>query len=347
MSENQSQLDQRKQLILRAVVLEYVSSADPVGSELITHKYSLGVRSATIRNELAEIAEMGFLEKPHASAGRIPSDQGYRYYVDHFLIERDPSPKTRSQLSEGTPDDEALQVMMSESTRMLSRITQLLSAATITANANPKVKHAVVTALGPGSGLLVVVLSNGTVENRLIEIPPDADFEILGHVNSALGQFVANCDLGKAGHVKNPTGLSPVGDAIWGIAMASIRQISKDLSKGKVILHGEEYLLGQPEFQRDASLGESLRGALEEAGDLIGLIESGGDPVQGATIGKEHQNQNLRSFTILRRKVYVGQNEAGTLAIVGPTRMNYDESISVLDYTAKAVSETLSKLFGN
>ncbi|HZH97405.1 MAG TPA: hypothetical protein VEX38_00420, partial [Fimbriimonadaceae bacterium] len=93
-----AELDPRKQSILRAVVFEYVDAAEPVGSELLTQKYDLGVKSATIRNELADLSDLGYLEQPHTSAGRIPSDQGYRYYVDRLIIERAPDTNVKQRV---------------------------------------------------------------------------------------------------------------------------------------------------------------------------------------------------------------------------------------------------------
>src|SRR5690349_21131806 len=103
------ELDASKQSILQAVVFEYVSTADPVGSELLVKKYGLGVKSATVRNELSDLAEMGYLEQPHTSAGRIPSDLGYRYYVDRLIVNREPESVTKQKVKEAASDGDALQ----------------------------------------------------------------------------------------------------------------------------------------------------------------------------------------------------------------------------------------------
>src|ERR1700733_12209918 len=109
-----SELDPRKQTILQALVLEYVDAAEPVGSELLVHKYQLGVKSATVRNELAEMSELGYLEQPHTSAGRIPSDRGYRYYVDRLLLERDVEESAKQKVRTVTTEGEALQSLLTD-----------------------------------------------------------------------------------------------------------------------------------------------------------------------------------------------------------------------------------------
>src|SRR5437588_11331692 len=131
-----SELEPRKQSILRAVVFEYVTTAEPVGSELLTQKYNLGVKSATIRNELADLAEQGYLEQPHTSAGRIPSDQGYRYFVDNLIVPRDPESSSKQRVRDAAEDGEALLTMLRETTRALSRLTHLLNAATLVRDAS-------------------------------------------------------------------------------------------------------------------------------------------------------------------------------------------------------------------
>src|SRR5438270_10640865 len=120
-------LDARKQSILHAVIVEYVLGAEPVGSELLVQKYSLGVKSATSRNELAEMADLGFLEQPHTSAGRIPSDMGYRYYVDRLIVPKEPDVDTKQRVKGVAGEGDALQATLRDTARVLSRITHLLT----------------------------------------------------------------------------------------------------------------------------------------------------------------------------------------------------------------------------
>src|SRR5690349_8648351 len=172
-----SELAPRQQVILRAIVLEYVSGAEPIASELLTSKYDLGVKSATVRNEMAELSEQGYLEQPHTSAGRVPSDQGYRYFVDNLIRPRDPEADAKGRVKGATEEGEVLRSLLSETTKALSRATHLLSAATTIRDGAVTVRSALVSAMGPQTALLVLPLSNGDVQNRMLECPPGLTLE--------------------------------------------------------------------------------------------------------------------------------------------------------------------------
>jgi len=155
------ELDSRKQTILQAIIIEYVTAAEPIGSEALVQKYQLGVKSATVRNEMAEMSDLGFLEQPHTSAGRIPSDLGYRYYVDHLIVMRDVEEAAKHRVKNAVAEGDALQSLLRDTIRALSRVTHLLGAATTVRESQVTVLNAVVSALGPSKALLVLVLSNG------------------------------------------------------------------------------------------------------------------------------------------------------------------------------------------
>jgi len=336
-------LDPRKRSILRAVILEYIVNAEPVGSEALTQKYDLGVRSATVRNELAEMSDLGYLEQPHTSAGRIPSDLGYRFFVNHLLELQTPSSEVTAPVQEAASEGDVLHEMLRETTRLLSRLTHLLSAATTVNESQLKVRHAVVTALGPESALLVLVLNNGHVENRLLECPPGLGLDDLGRVNERLRETVEGRTLAALRRIKPSSMNAGVpGDKLMTNAMAVLRLASRDLTKGVVITEGEEFMFAQPEFQRDArALLDLIEGITDE--DVLTSIHALPDE-QGVSIGREHRNERLQAFSVVRRTFYVGDEEAGTLALIGPTRMSYQRSIPLLDFTAEAVSSTLTRL---
>ncbi len=340
-----AELDSRKERILRAMIVEYVALAEPVGSEMLASKYEFGVRSATIRNELAELAEHGYLEQPHTSAGRIPSDQGYRYYVDHMVVRHNPETPTRQQVKGAADDGDALGELLRGTTKVLSRLTQLLAAATILPDKRLVVRNAVVTALGPERLLLVIVLNNGHVENRLIECPKDVTLNEIGRANEILGHLVANHSVRALTRLKTPaTTESPSLNRLLTGIVSAIRQIGRDLGKANLILEGEEFILSQPELRRNLAVFEQLIDSLQDEESIVAALASPVDAEQTVTIGKEHATEKLQPFSIVKQSFFVGEDEAGTLAVIGPTRMNYDSSISLLDFTAKAISETLTKL---
>jgi heat-inducible transcriptional repressor len=333
-----AELSGRKSTILNAVVVEYVAVAEPVASDHIVSKYDLGVRGATVRNELAEIADMGFLEQPHTSAGRVPSDKGYRYFVDHLMVVRAPGQTSRARLQTAAEEQDTLNELLREITKSLSRITRLLSVAATVKDADVLVQSVVLAAIGPGKTLLVMVLQNGQVENRLIESPPGTTLEHIGMANEALGALTG-ISVRKASRAKTPVVDDPVLAKLLRSAFAVFRTTAREITRGHVFLEGEEYVIAEPEFRSDPAAMSSLIESLEDEETLHEAVL--GD---GITIGSENPVPRMRGLAIVRRQFYAGEHEAGSLAIVGPKRLRYPEAVSLLDFTAKAVSQALTRL---
>jgi len=341
-----SELDPRKQTILRAIVLEYVTGAEPVGSEMLVQKYGLGVKAATVRNEMAELSELGFLEQPHTSAGRIPSDLGYRFYVDRLIVQEDLHDGAKRRVREASKDGEALQTLLRDTVRALSRVTHLLGVATTVRDSNLVVRTAVLSALGPLQALFVMVLSNGHVENRMMECPAGLTLDDVGKANEALTALIGGKDLRTLAKLKGtpPTG-KPAIDKLMANLTATIRSMAKDLTRGTVITEGEEFMFAQPEFQRDAGMLTELLNELTES-ELLYEAVNPADAGRPVTIGRENRHEQLRQLSIVRHSFYVGENEAGVVALVGPTRMRYEASIPLVSFTARALSESLTRFIG-
>lgn len=326
------------------MVIEYVTGSEPVPSDLIATKYELGVRSATVRNEMAEITDMGLLEQPHTSAGRVPSDVGYRYYVDRLVVQRAVSMDEGSRIRGAATDEEPLRDLVQETAKALSRLTHLLSAALTVRNAEVLVRSAVLTAIGPDKALVVLVLQNGHVENRLIDLPPGVTLDQLGMVNETLIALASGVTLKQLDRSKAPANGNPGVDRLLRICHTALRAMAKDLTRGHLVTEGEEYIFAQPEFMRNPDALANLVRSME---DEEGLISALGAPIAGpgeVTIGREHLSESMRPLSMVRQTFYVGETEAGTLAIIGPTRMDYDRNIALLDFTAQAVSQTLTRL---
>lgn len=340
-------LDARKQTILQAVVFEYVRGAEPIGSEMLAARYPLGVKSATIRNELADLSDMGYLEQPHTSAGRIPSDRGYRYFVDRLIVTRDPEGATRRQVQEAAGEGDALQDLLHETTRVLSRLTHLFTAATLVKNANLTVRSAIVSALGPKQALLVIALSNGTIENRMLEVPAELTLADLGMTNEYLTQTLVGQAIRAAARGKAPSfAQSAKAEKLLAAVWLGLKSIAKDVSRGTVTTQGEEYLFAQPEFHRDIVALTDLIDALKDSDVLSDAIHAPSDQPLTVTIGKEHRSERMHQLSIVRRSFFIGENEAGVIAVIGPTRMAYDTSIPLVNFTAQALSESLTKFLG-
>lgn len=338
-------LDARKQTILQAIVFEYVTGAEPVGSEHLTQKYELGVKSATVRNEMAELSEQGFLEQPHTSAGRIPSDKGYRYYVDRLIVCHAPSETEQAEMKDATSDGDALLKMLRDTVRALSRATHQLSVATIVRDAGLSVRTAVVSALGPTQALVVVVLNNGHVENRMVGCPVGLTLDDVGRANELLESTVKGHRLTAVARSKPPSGGSAAVDKLVSILWGHLKTMARDLTRGVVITEGEEFMFAQPEFYRDGVMLASLLKDLSDSDLMYDAVSP--DSFAGVvSIGRENRADRLHMFSVVRDKFHIGDNEAGAIAIIGPTRMRYDRGIPLVSFTAQALSESLTRFFG-
>jgi len=339
-------LSTRKQQILRAVVVEYVAYAEPVPSELIAHKYELGVKSATVRNEMAEITDMGLLEQPHTSAGRIPSDTGYRYYVDRLILHRPVGESAQQRVLDVTSEEQTLKELLTHTTKSLSRLTQLLTAAETIRDADVQVRHIVITALGPDKALLVMILQNGLAENRFLDLRAGTTLAHIGQANEVLAKSAAGKTLGNLSKLRVPTTGTPATDELLRRTSTAIKAMAKDLTKGHLITDGEEFILSQPDFQGNPEAMQALLASLSSDDSLREALAGPPSHAPEVKIGRENPSTTLFPLAVIRQTFYVGDNEAGTLALIGPTRMDYDTTVPLLDFTARAISKTLTKLLG-
>ncbi|HSI72732.1 MAG TPA: heat-inducible transcriptional repressor HrcA [Fimbriimonas sp.] len=340
------ELDSRKQTLLRAIIIEYVDTAEPVGSELLTQKYQLGVKSATVRNEMAEMSELGFLEQPHTSAGRIPSDQGYRYFVDRLIVPQDLDDPAKTKVKNAPAEGDPLQTVLRDTVRALSRVTHLMGVATTVRERSVTVRNAVLSALGPAQALLVLILSNGQVENRMIECPIGLTLEDIGKANETLGATVSGKDLRSLSRLKAPaaSGLAAM-DKLQSSIATTIRSMARELTRGTIVVEGEEFMFGQPEFQRDVAALTALLNELKQS-DVLYESVAPGEESRPVTIGRENRHEQMRQLSVVRHSFFVGENEAGVIALIGPTRMKYEKGIPLVNFTAKALSHSLTRFFG-
>jgi heat-inducible transcriptional repressor len=338
-------LETRKATILRAIVLEYVDSAEPVGSEVLANRYSLGVKSATIRSEMSELLDLGFLRQPHTSAGRIPSDTGYRFFVNEIQSPIEVDDSSKVGVREATGQNDTLLPVLRDTVRALSRLVNSMSVATTVRELDVTVRTIVVSALGPSQVLLVLALSNGHVENRMLECPAGLTLTDVGRANELLASLVGK-NIRSMTRQKTPSLEEGAPHArLVGIIWNQLRTIARSITRGKLVTDGEEFLFAQPEFRRDAGALSSLLTELIDGESLYEAI-SPGEGTRTVTIGTENRDKSLHQLSVIRQTFYVGNQEAGVIAVVGPTRMRYDQGIGLVNFTAKALSESLTRFLG-
>lgn len=339
-------LSDRKQRILRAIVLEYIQTAEPIASDAVVSKYELGVKSATVRSEMADITDQGLLDQPHTSAGRIPSDSGYRYFVDRLM---EPEPLARDQkraIKSRTESEDTLQSLLESAVRMLSRTTHLASAAATIRDAETPILKAIITALGPKTALLVLMLRNGAIENRVLTCPAELTLEDLGRANEILEGALEGMTLGRLTKLRLSVDANPRVASLLDRAAAELRATAKDLTRGRLVIDGEEYVVTQPEFQRNPELGHAVLDTLDDEDALRTALVEGLDDERFAIIGREHSQPEMRLLTVIRRPFKVGSTATGAIAIIGPTRLDYERGASLVTGVADAISQTLGRIYG-
>src|SRR4051794_22382226 len=250
-------LDRRKQNLLQAIVVAYVDRAEPVGSHFLAAQSELGVRSATIRNELAEMTDLGYLRQPHTSAGRIPSDLGYRYYVDHLMSwDRLAPAEARAIRGVQKMSDGDLEQLLMQTCRVLSSLTRYTSMATPPTSDEPLVRQAHLVQLGPQRLLAVVILDNGQVVHRFAEISRALSPAEVTSVSNALDGLVRDRPVSTVAQAPLPAdemaAYADVFRALLGVISRGVEE-----EKGELVLEGASRILEQPEF-REANRVEPL-----------------------------------------------------------------------------------------
>ena len=337
------ELTERKKKVLRCVVELYIHTAEPVGSKAIAELPDMNYSSATIRNEMSELTVMGYLEQPHTSAGRVPAPAGYRLYVDELMAEY------RLSMDETQSINLAIEDKMQRVDKMLEKVAKLVSQATdlpaISATSRyggATVKRFELIFAGQGSVILVIMLSDEQVVNKLIKLPvqvQQSDLQILSAVLNATMSGLSPEEF-------TPELLSRVMDAAGdaGALVPVIMEFTSETLRGQgstnMAVAGQMRLLGQPEY-RDVDKAQKVMSSLDEEAlsNLPAIMQN-----QNGTkviVGPENVAQELKDASVVMTKFDIGDGMQGMIGVVGPTRMDYAKVTARLSYFA----ESLSKLF--
>ncbi len=346
------QLDERKQKILGAVVRGYVETVKPLGSEELAQRHQWGIKSATIRNELAELSDLGFLRQPHTSAGRIPSDQGYRFYVDHLMAVQPPDETVTPILDE---EAQALEMerLLRRTCALLTRTTSYTSVATPPRPADTQINQIFVTPAGDDRLLLVMILSTGQVENRLLCPAPveaaSATAAEIAAVGSALSAALAGQALDALPGLTfaAPDEFSPSLRSLYSVLVSAAQQMAQTAADDdSLYLEGTSEILRQPEF-RDVAKIECVLETLQRGTLLFQTLSRallGADVT--VVIGAENHVPAMTECSVVSASYFVGTRKRGTLGVVGPTRMDYDRAVPAVGFFSRTLSRTLTRLAG-
>ena len=339
------ELTERKKKVLRSVVDLYIRTAEPVGSKAITELPDMNYSSATIRNEMADLTTMGYLEQPHTSAGRVPSAAGYRMYVDELMMDY------RLSVDETKSINNAIEEKMNQVDKLVERVAKLVSQATNLPAISAAARQGNATVLqynllrsGTGSFILVLTLPGDQVVNKLIKLPvaiADSDLSLLSALlNTAMTEITAEeFTAEKMDKVMRSAGaaasLVPV------IVDFAVETLKKQSSTNMAIA-GQARLLGLPEY-RDVDKAQRVLSSIDE--DALSNLPAVMEGANGTKVivGPENIADELKDTSVVMTKFDIGDGMQGMIGVVGPTRMDYAKVTARLSYFAESLSKMFSK----
>jgi heat-inducible transcriptional repressor len=336
-------LDDRKVAILRAIVTDYVSMQEPVGSRALVERYRLDVSPATVRNDMAVLEEEGYIAQPHTSAGRIPTDKGYRLFVDRLGQVKPLSPAERRAIETFMTGALDVDDLVARTVRTLAQITHQVAIVQYPVLSGASVRHVELVLLIPGRGLLIVVNSSGRVDQHPIELG-EADAEQVADLRGRLNAALVDCSATSVGArldllaAQLPAGLADLA----GRVLPAVRALVAEPHTTRVVVGGV------PNLTRFADQFETaVRPVLEALEEqvvllkLLGEVAEAGDVV--VRIGQENSYEPLRSTSVVASGYGVGADQRANLGVVGPTRMDYPSTMAAVRAVARYLSRYLEQ----
>lgn len=338
-------LNERKKKILQIIIEDYISSAEPVGSRTIARKYDLGLSPATIRNEMSDLELLGYLEQPHTSAGRIPSAQAYRFYVD-ALIEPGTLTDNDMALIDGWYNERRRNIddIFQSTAKILSRMTQNVSMVLTNQQTIANFCYLKFLPLDSQHAILCIVADDGSIDTNVVDIPLGMSSEEMDYLAGKMSKLLEDRNLSDISvEILQNVHTDVVEDKlIFSSLLQAVRKMTGRRQEQKVFLGGTKQLLNQPEF-RDVERVRNLLGILEEEKVLKDLLQGGEDSGLKVTIGSENKFTGIQDCSMVQATCRLNGQIVGTMAVLGPTRMEYGKVISVMVYLHKYLKTILDK----
>ena len=339
------ELNDRKKLILKAIIANYLETGEPVGSRTIAKHPELNLSSATIRNEMSDLELLGYLEQPHTSAGRIPSAQAYRFYVD-ALIEPGTLTDNDMALIDGWYNERRRNIddIFQSTAKILSRMTQNVSMVLTNQQTIANFCYLKFLPLDSQHAILCIVADDGSIDTNVVDIPLGMSSEEMDYLAGKMSKLLEDRNLSDISvEILQNVHTDVVEDKlIFSSLLQAVRKMTGRRQEQKVFLGGTKQLLNQPEF-RDVERVRNLLGILEEEKVLKDLLQGGEDSGLKVTIGSENKFTGIQDCSMVQATYRLNGQIVGTMAVLGPTRMEYGKVISVMDYLHKYLKTILDK----
>ncbi len=344
------ELDERKTKILNAIIRNYLETGEPVGSRTISKYTDLNLSSATIRNEMADLEELGYILQPHTSAGRIPSDKGYRFYVDHLMEEKNREVDDMKQFV--IEHTEKMEQVLQKVAKVLASNTNYATMVSGPSYHRNKLKFLQLSRVSENQLLAVVVVEGNLVKNHIIDLKEPMDDETVLKLNLLLntqlnGLSIEEINLAIISRLKEQAGIhsAVIGSVIDAVAQA----IAPDEEEMEIYTSGATNIFKYPELA-DTSKASELISAFEEKQALVEFVKDTAEPEDGKEntgiqvyIGNESPIQTMKDCSVVTATYELGEGVRGTIGIVGPKRMDYEKVMANLNTLKKSLDGILDK----
>lgn len=337
-------ISDRKRRVLESIIEDYVLTAEPVGSRTIARKYMQGLSSATIRNEMSDLELLGYLEQPHTSAGRVPSALAYRLYVDSMQEPGNLTENDRALINSWYKERiRSMDDIFKSTAKILSRMTQNVSLVVANKNSRARFQYLRFLPLNERQAIMCIVTDDGAMDSGLIELPVDMDMGQLDYLAGKMSHLLKNRKLTEITGDLLQEVYSQVAhdDVLLASLKEAIDNIAAKNKEQKVFLGGAKQLLNQPEFQ-DVSRVKDLLGILEEEKVVKDILSAGDDSGLKVTIGSENKFTGIKDCSMVQATYRLNGQIVGTMAVLGPTRMEYRKVMAVMNYLHKYLETILN-----
>jgi heat-inducible transcriptional repressor len=339
-------LTPRQLLILQVLINDYIRSAEPVGSRTLSKREDVTFSPATIRNELSDLEELGYLEKTHSSSGRVPSEKGYRFYVDNLMSPSHlPDIDLTSMKSLFHEKIFELEKLIQHSAKILSNLTKYTAIILGPAVNDTKLKHVQIVPLNADTGILLLVTDTGHVEKSTVSIPSYIDPSDIEKIVNIMNDKLKGVSFGEI-KTKIYTELAGVFKRHvqeFDKMSEFVSNITDDTKAERVFYAGKTNIMAQPEFQ-DIGKVRTLLNAIEQEEIIYRLLDLE-QPGLKVTIGHENSIQEIQDCSVITASYSVGGQQIGKIAVLGPTRMEYTRVISLLKYTSSDLTRVLTQWY--
>lgn len=339
-------LDKRKQSILRAIVDDYISTAEPIGSRTIAKKYSLGISPATIRNEMADLESLGYIKHLHTSSGRIPSSKGYRFYVDDLITIEEMPESERLMINDWYQKRvQSFDEIFQETATLISQLTQNVTFVLAPQLGETKFRYLSFLPLNSKQVIAVIMTDAGFMDNSIIDIPQGLSFEHFSQLadlfnKNLAGKSLTELSRTEIANLSGNTSSTEICNKIINI----IDQALSDYKKEILYLGGTRQLVEQPEFH-DINKVKKILSLFDDHDILHNILVSQSGKSLSVSIGQENINNEIKDCSIISASYHLDNKPIATISVLGPTRMDYARIISLLNFLNENLASIMTKFY--